>query len=57
MAMASKNKSNDQLTWRKALKKESWFHGDISCDEAEARLSVAGTTVMHRGLKCKFQVD
>ena len=42
--MASENKSNDQLTWRKALKKETWFHGDISCDEAEARLSVAGTT-------------
>ena len=28
---------------REALNNETWFHGDISCDEAVARLSVAGT--------------
>ena len=42
--MASENKTNAHLTWRKALRKETWFHGDISCDEAVARLSLAGKT-------------
>ena len=43
--MASKNLLNDQNSFgsREALDSEPWFHGDISCDEAVARLSVAGT--------------
>ena len=37
------NDQDAQFAGRTALRKELWFHGDISCDEAVARLSVHGT--------------